>query len=553
MEYHVLMWLKRLSSLSVLCSAAILLLVFRAWSQDISMDEANTYRFFVAPLQMGHLELLKLQEGYWSGYSNNHLLATLLISASTAAFGVSPITLRLPALLAAALYCVLSAAIAERLCGRTWRATVVFVLLVFNPLVLDNLVAARGYAIALACEMGIVLLVLREPAAGQKPLKRWLAMSVLGGVAVTANYTFGFTMGALLFAELAVRLWRRQIAPGESMAAATALFIPAAVIVLALCLDNLRTFQMLDMQGAWGIDSLAASFRSLAALSFNPANPLLTPPHLRGLFDGLSRAAPWIALVLAIVAAGCGMLCGLRAHCAKEASARFLLTLVVAFAASVFLFLLLHWIFGLKLPYSRTTIHWVPLLTLLVAAPLFLEGMGARLCLLAGRCGAGAIAALYLASLHTAYFMEWPWDADSCSATSAALRLADRLGVERVYAAWEIEATSVFYAERFGNRPERVSALFENDKQPFAGTDAKVFILTPRMLRHIDTAGLTTAASFPLSGVVVAVRDAPHFSPPQAPVRDRIDAIEPRCTQHRWHEDRRLYPSTQCEAAQHCW
>jgi hypothetical protein len=302
------------------------------------------------------------------------------------------------------------------------------------------------------------------------------------------------------------------------------------------------------MKGAWGVESLTASFRSLAALSFSPANPLFVPPHLRGFFSALSQAAPWIALALGLAAIAGTAFARLRRS--PAVSHRFLLLMIGALAVSVFLVCLPHWLFGMKLPYSRTGLQWM---TLLMAAPLYLTSPGPRLAAWVGRVGAGAIAVLYLASLHTSYFMEWPWDADSCMATSEAMKLADQLGVKQIHAAWEMSSTTEFYAESFGYRPERVTPLLENDKKAFEGTDPKVFVLTPRMLRHIDTSGLKTALTLPLSGVIVAVRDAPRYSPPETTVRDRIEPRETSCRQHRWYKNPRLYPMTQCEAAIYCW
>src|SRR5580704_16789193 len=66
--------------------------VVRARVQSITIDEADTYFWFVATSDV------------WHPYSNNHILNTLLIWMTTHVFGNSIVAIRGPALLGAILY-----------------------------------------------------------------------------------------------------------------------------------------------------------------------------------------------------------------------------------------------------------------------------------------------------------------------------------------------------------------------------------------------------------------------------------------------------------------
>ena len=73
---------------------ALLWAVARACVQSITIDEADTYHFWVAPHGPSH----------WQAASNNHVLNSLLMRLFISVFGVSHLSVRAPALLGAALY-----------------------------------------------------------------------------------------------------------------------------------------------------------------------------------------------------------------------------------------------------------------------------------------------------------------------------------------------------------------------------------------------------------------------------------------------------------------
>ena len=70
---------------------AIVWAVTRASVQSMTMDEVDTYFWFVA------------NSDIWSAFSNNHVLNSLLMWLSTRALGNSSVALRTPALAGATL------------------------------------------------------------------------------------------------------------------------------------------------------------------------------------------------------------------------------------------------------------------------------------------------------------------------------------------------------------------------------------------------------------------------------------------------------------------
>ncbi len=130
----------RITALLIL-SFLFSLIVFRAVTQSVTHDEALTYQLYIAsPLA----SIFKINN------PNNHLLVTLLIRLSTALFGFSELTLRLPTVLAAALFFYTTYRLCVLLFGGGWLLVAAVALMVGNPLVLDFMVAARGYGAATA-------------------------------------------------------------------------------------------------------------------------------------------------------------------------------------------------------------------------------------------------------------------------------------------------------------------------------------------------------------------------------------------------------------------
>ncbi len=545
--------LRRAVGLGSLAALALLVVIFRAWNQDLTIDEANTYHYFIAPLS----------DGFWSGHSNNHLLSTLMMKASVAVFGVSPFTLRLPAMASAAMLLLAAALLVARLTWRESLATslILFVLLIGSPFIMDYLVAARGYAPALACQMAMLALLARDledPSPLEQHGRRWVALSVIGALGVSSNYVFVFTLTSILAMRfiIAVVDARNESKPigGAAAWAALRLFGPFGIVLTLVAASNLRSIDPSDMKGAWGTTAWRRIFSSMAEMAFVPANPFLSPPHLRPLFGLLARIAPWISLALLLLAiifiawrqrpsSGMTIVDG-RLGAADRFAAATLGALVLSVAMHTALFLLRD----VKMPMTRTAIHFVPLIVLVATAPLYLAP---RRPLLPGpflravyvAC-AGCIASLFVFSQHFSYFQEWKWGADACKATDTALAHAKRLGVEKVHASWEVHAAGNFYGEYLGYGADRLVVL-EEPLLPEAAALSEgapvVLILSRRMWETLSLPEFGVAYESRVSGTRVMVRNVQKDHLPESAVQMRLDPAG-RCHDHHWYRDADVYP-----------
>ena len=249
---------------------ALLWTVARACVQSITIDEADTYLYFVWRPGPSH----------WEGAANNHVLNSLLMKLVTLIFGASAFTLRVPALMGAALYIGASYCLARLISERRLLQWALFVCLVCNPFVMDYLVAARGYSLASAFLLWMVALAARHQAldrdARTPELWRTCALiSICGALSVSANFSFAI---ADAVTALGLFLWicrehRRDypkilagfVLPGLAVGY---FFVGSAVLAWP------------KGEFTWGADSLFQTVRSLvSALLFEP-NPYLLNPRL---------------------------------------------------------------------------------------------------------------------------------------------------------------------------------------------------------------------------------------------------------------------------------
>ena len=161
--------------------------VYRAWTQSITYDEAVTYDAFVVG-PMSHA---------FTGYNaNNHVLFTILAKVTTGAIGTSDLGLRLPSVVAGAVYFVAVFFLCRLLFGRGTVFLLAAAGLALNPLVLDFLSAARGYGLALAMFMvafyQVVVILVRSSSDGAARHRRWVVVSLALAGSVASNLAFLF-------------------------------------------------------------------------------------------------------------------------------------------------------------------------------------------------------------------------------------------------------------------------------------------------------------------------------------------------------------------------
>ena len=198
--------------------------LYRAITQSIVHDEALTYGFYIgAPWS----QIFQFYD------ANHHFLNTLLMKLSVSLFGVSECSMRLPALGGAALYLAAVYRICEREIGPDAAAFLAAALLALNPMILDFMVAARGYGMALGFLMwalAILVAYVRRPegVASRELLRAGAALSL----SIMANLVFAVPAMVLTAAAWAMLKTSAGAAAGFEKAAekkeAAGAFGPAA-------------------------------------------------------------------------------------------------------------------------------------------------------------------------------------------------------------------------------------------------------------------------------------------------------------------------------------
>jgi len=447
---------------------ALGLVIARACLQSVVIDEADSWLLFAGKSDPALA---------WWPSSGNHVLNTLLMRLSTAVFGLNELTLRLPAICGAVIYL-----------GSSWYACwrlaslPLFLCLIYNPLVLDFLVAARGYSLALAFLMAALAVIVDTLLAESPAEKPLLAVSVLVGLSFCANFSFGIADGVTL---AAFSIWAWLHTNKLSVIAAGAL--PAVTVVFCICGYTLGNWPKGQLY--FGSHSLYETARALIHSSYFELNPNIVHPLLKPLLERLTHLLWPVTVVLGLALLG-------RARTP-------LVKLLLSIAA---LTVLLHWLafhlFGLLLPKQRTGLFFVPLVMMLFGALLAGSGPIAR------RSGAVLLtlnAICFLGCLRLSYFEEWKFDADA-KQLYWTLRYFDRnCGVHRFVTQWYYSASLNFYRQvnHDASLPELAGFTGE---APLQG-DAYV-LFYPAEERFIQEQGLHMIYHGDASQAVVAVRSA---------------------------------------------
>lgn len=437
-------------ALALTAAIAMALVIFRAWTQAITIDEASTYVFFVQDISPLH----------WLGSTNNHVLNSALMRLSTLLFGVSEISVRLPALLGAGLYISACYRFCRRLEGELLLQWTALVCLVYSPFILDYLVAARGYSLALGFLMTALV-------ADAKTLQGCVVISTAIGLCFASNFSFAFACAAAMGARF-IGSWRESGIPRGKLIAAYVL--PPLVLTWLLVAPALLNFPRAELW--YGSHSLLDAFASL-----------LEPQ--------LSHRSVWLYLIPGLIS----LAWLVQSRKSLPATTRLF---GGVFLATALLHLAGFHLLGLLYPLDRTGIFFVPLLFGALASAGTIPGGWLR------RAQIGALlfaAALNLASLRLDHFEEWQFDADTNKIYSVLRCLHERQQVDIVAADWPYIASLNFYRKTSQKETLRVVA---DDKSNLPAAEAFVlgWGLTPAALppRH-----LTAVWTSPKTGAMIAV------------------------------------------------
>ncbi|HLU40705.1 MAG TPA: hypothetical protein VK081_15070, partial [Planctomycetota bacterium] len=348
-------------------SGAIALAVFvaccwRAATQALTHDEALTWQLYVA----GPFAAVVLHYD-----ANHHVLHTLLCRASAAAFGDGELALRVPALLAAAVYLL----VARRLTvgqRADARGLLAFGLLAANPFVLDYFALARGYGLALAAFFASFDRWLALLASAQRGTPRYriaFALGALHAATLFANLAFAVPVAALAGTGLVALCLASRTAPGQvrvrSVVWRMALPAGAVALVLAVPLLHARMHHFY-----FGMPTLFESARTLVAASLD---------H-RGALAQEGRVLSWAtaAALASALLLGAGAVVVMLALRRRTASAQEWIFLLATsnVLLSALMWGVLHAVTGVPWPRERTG---------LALAPCFLLGAALGTDLLARR------------------------------------------------------------------------------------------------------------------------------------------------------------------------
>ena len=404
--------MRRLSPRVLLGAAAIFAFswVFaRACVQSITIDEADTYLVWVA----------RPDPSYWSPASNNHVLNSLLMRLFTSLFGLSHLTVRAPALIGAAIYIAASCLLCLRIAPRLRLALPLLVCLVYNPFVLDYLVAARGYSLALAFLMVMLALAARDPI-GERECA---IASACAALSFAANFAFAFVDAAALGSifVLACRGARKRLR------LAWACIAPGLAVSIFLTIHAVLHFPKEQLW--YGARTLGEMLRTVRESSLYRLNPQVVNPTL---LEALELLTPWLVPAMLALAAW--------QFRRRQPAYAYLLVGVLAAAICG------HWIafklFHVLLPKDRTAIWIVPLVTLTVGfAAVNQRALTAMI---------GAMSLYFLLCMRLHNFKEWDWDADVQDVYSVLSRYNHANGIKDVASNWQYGSSLNFYRLQSG-------------------------------------------------------------------------------------------------------
>jgi hypothetical protein len=397
---------------------------------------------------------------HWSGSVANHVLNTALMRITTRVFGVSELTARLPTLLGAALYITACYRFCRRLKGGALLRWSALVSLIYSPFILDYLVAARGYGLALGFFMTAMM-------ADTKKVAGCVLASTAIGLCVASSFSFAFACVAALGA-LFLRSWHEGCISRTKLLAAYAL--PAMIVTWLISAPVM--FNLPRNEFYYGTTSLPAAFLTLVESQLPGGNPwLYATPGLISLawLVRIRSKPPPTALFFGGV---------------------FLATAALHFAA-------FHGI-GLLYPKERTGIFFVPLMIGAISAATVVPAGWLR------RAQIGAL--LFVAALNFSYlrvdtFKEWNYNADTDRVYSVLTCLHDRHHVDRMAAVWPHWGAMNFYRKKVP-----VAQFEEIQHEENATPDAEVYVvdslLTPTV---VSSRGLATLWSSQRTWAQIAV------------------------------------------------
>lgn len=403
--------------------------VYRACTQSITVDEAQTFNEFV------NSPVARMFEAY---DANHHVLHTYLCRISVALIGASEFSLRLPSLIGGLLYLVMAYRMCTLLLGQGLYALLTLGALTLNPLVMDHLSVARGYGLGL----GLLMWGLFESIEWTgKPAKGALQRAGIAfGLSVSANLAYALPAAGLGGALLVMASRERKL-----RAVLVHLGIPAAVISALIVGPPLRTATAQTFYA--GTDSWIESFERMFRDSFySAAGPRSGIPFSTPLVSAAARGVIPAVLIAAILAS---LGAGLRWWRERSASgldvrSRFLYFAGGAMALMAAANTLLHVAAKVPYPEPRSGLYWVVLITL--AAAILIAKLPRPALRWPGYAAVAVCAVHFAFQWNVSDYREWRFDRRSKDIVRIIeQREAGRGRRVRIGATWVLSPSLNFY------------------------------------------------------------------------------------------------------------
>jgi hypothetical protein len=414
-------------------ACAFLWIVARACVQSITIDEATTFLVYA----------LRPYPSAWLASANNHVLNSLLMRLFVMVFGASPFTIRLPALVGAAVYIAAVYFLVRLITPILLLQWSLLVCLVASPFVMDYLVAARGYSLALAFLTCAITLAVRHKQRGGSLYKAAALISLSVALSVCANFSFAI---ADIATGLLILIWVWRDAAASRVKTVAAFVLPGLAVGYFLVGPTLLGWP--KGQFTWGAQSLLETSRSLLQASLYEPNPYLLNPRLQHhfvhfgtfLYPLLGAFFLWRAALL------------YRARTTVRGAA---LALIAGAALAITLgcHQLLFWFYGILLPLDRTGLYIALFLFLMAgaAAAIPLDSFQGRITARATTGVLALIACYSIGCLRLTYFKEWKYDADLKKVYSVLAYYNRTYGLKDVSVNWRYVAPINAYRELSGH------------------------------------------------------------------------------------------------------
>jgi hypothetical protein len=431
-----------------LASFAMAWAIARARIQAITIDEAATIVNFALPADPTFLR----------AHANNHILNSLLAKMFIRVFGASNLSVRGGALIGAAIFILASYFLSALVTERFLLRVSLFICLVFNPLVFDFLVAARGYGLASGFLLSAVCLVAYalKPDEAKSPLRACALASLCIALSFVSNFSFALVDAAAMGL---LYLWASAGGTLKIRAQlAAACFLPG--LLLAGGLAGFTLLHWEQGQLTFGAAHLSETFKSLYEASFYELKPSVR--------DLIFIDVPGIVLsMFGVLVLWRAALILIHWRSLRKPLGRWTLAFATVPAVAVAASVALHWILfrvlRIPLPLDRTAIYIVVLLTLalggLAAVPISTR---------AGEITASGLTVLmvvlasyFLLCLRLNHFKEWKWDRDTDKIYSVLAGYNHACGLKDIAVNWRYDAAFNYYRKISGREtfPEFASSL----------------------------------------------------------------------------------------------